>query len=415
MLMLFVCRGEARPQPSTITGPTGERRAAAEAMHDLLKAIAAFKYYLGARDLLVIHNYDNTIRSTMTLHQYAGLAMDGRAGELRSTLLQLKVTVMTFHAAADASDQARAEREFRNVEEGMKILKTLYPPDFLDEAARVPDKYICPMHADVVGVEGESCPKCGMNLEPAGAFSETYIPMPPIQARVRTDIPLEIGARVQALLTLLQSDGTPVRLGDLREMHTKKIHLFIIDSSLTDYHHEHPVATDSAGRYTFTFTPRKPGPYRVWADLVPVLTGRQEYAMTDIPAATPGEPLQDTSVTHAAAVEELTYELYFDDPVLRIGKATRARLRITDSDGSPFTQLEPIMAAFAHLVGFSEDHSTIMHIHPTGIGPQSPGERGGPELEFFLYPTRAGFMRLFAQVQIGGVSKFAPFGIRISP
>jgi len=271
------------------------------------------------------------------------------------------------------------------------------------------------MHADIIGVEGDSCPKCGMNLEPAGAFSETYITMPPIQARIQTDIPLKIGAQVHAFLDLRQSDGTPVRLGDLREMHTKKVHLFIIDSSLTDYHHEHPLQTDSAGRYSFTFTPRKPGSYRVWADLVPVLTGRQEYAMTDILTSTGGEPLQDTPMNFSSTIEGLTYDVQFEDLVLQIGKPTRARLRITQSDGSPFTQLEPIMAAFAHLVGFSTNRTTIMHIHPIGIGPQSATERGGPELEFFIYPMQSGFMRLFAQVQIAGVSKFAPFGIRISP
>ena len=32
-----------------------------------------------------------------------------------------------------------------------------------------------------------------------------------------------------------------------------------------------------------------------------------------------------------------------------------------------------------------------------------------------IIPIQPSFMRLFAQVQIGGVSKFAPFGIRISP
>ena len=41
--------------------------------------------------------------------------------------------------------------------------------------------------------------------------------------------------------------------------------------------------------------------------------------------------------------------------------------------------------------------------------------RGGPELEFQIYALRPGFVRLFAQVQIGGVQKFAPFGIEIVP
>ena len=40
---------------------------------------------------------------------------------------------------------------------------------------------------------------------------------------------------------------------------------------------------------------------------------------------------------------------------------------------------------------------------------------GGPELNLTFYAPQPGFVRLFAQVQISGISKFAPFGIRVSP
>ena len=61
-------------------------------------------------------------------------------------------------------------------------------------------------------------------------------------------------------------------LGDLIEVHTQKIHLLINDASLTDYHHEHPKPTDMPGEYAFAFTPSNPGPYRIWADVVPAST-----------------------------------------------------------------------------------------------------------------------------------------------
>ncbi len=44
-----------------------------------------------------------------------------------------------------------------------------------------------------------------------------------------------------------------------------------------------------------------------------------------------------------------------------------------------------------------------------------PTARGGPELEFQIYPLQPGFVRLFAQVQIDGRSHFAPFGLQILP
>ncbi len=73
------------------------------------------------------------------------------------------------------------------------------------------------------------------------------------------------------------------------------------------------------------------------------------------------------------------------------------------------------MGTFAHLVGFNEDAETVFHMHPIGAPISNENERGGPELDFKIYATKAGFVRLFAQVQIGGRQVFVPFGIRVLP
>jgi hypothetical protein len=97
-----------------------------------------------------------------------------------------------------------------------------------------------------------------------------------------------------------------------------------------------------------------------------------------------------------------------------VGSPVRAKLRVTDLAGRPWKQLEPIMATFAHLVGFNEDGKTVLHIHPKMTKLPLPEDRGGPELELQLYVETPGFYRLFAQVQVGGVSKFAPFGLNVT-
>ena len=55
---------------------------------------------------------------------------------------------------------------------------------------------------------------------------------------------------------------------------------------------------------------------------------------------------------------------------------------------------------FAHLVGFNQDYKTA---------------RVDRNWSFIFYALRPGFVRLFAEVQIEGRSRFAPFDLRIAP
>ena len=100
-----------------------------------------------------------------------------------------------------------------------------------------------------------------------------------VNARVQIDAPLRVGVKINAHLILTNRRGGSITFDQLREVHTRRIHLLIIDGSLTDYHHEHPVPSNVPGRYDFSFTPQKPGAYRVWADVQPVETDIQEFAM----------------------------------------------------------------------------------------------------------------------------------------
>jgi hypothetical protein len=98
-----------------------------------------------------------------------------------------------------------------------------------------------------------------------------------------------------------------------------------------------------------------------------------------------------------------------------VGQTVIGTISVTGADGKPFTELEPVMGAFAHIVGFNEDLKTVLHIHPYGKEPTSAADRAGPAFAFKFYAPAPGFYRLYGQVQIGGVSQFAPFGVTILP
>ena len=110
-----------------------------------------------------------------------------------------------------------------------------------------------------------------------------------------------------------------------------------------------------------------------------------------------------------------TFELKFEEEPPAAGHPHKARMTVTGPDGKPFAKLEPVMGAFAHLVGFSEDRTEIAHIHPLGQEPGTAAERGGPTLEFQTDFATGGYQKLFAQVQIDGRPLFAPFGIDVTP
>ena len=235
-----------------------------------------------------------------------------------------------------------------------------------------------------------------------------------IKTSVRSNSPLEVGKKSEMIITLKDATGAPVNLDQLVEMHTEKIHLLIVDPSLGDYHHIHPRKTETVGDYAFEFQPRRSGEYLFFADLVPVKSNAQEYSISKIEVPGEVKPLekqQQRSVT----VDGYKFELQFEDPNLVQGQSTKATIKVTGPDGKPFDKLEPVMGAYAHLVGFSENRDFVAHIHPQGKEPESKDERGGPELSFYMNITQPGYHLLYSQVQINGKDVFAPFGIEVAP
>ena len=387
----------------------------------LSQVVMQLVQYVKSKDLSAIHNEDVILGAAASeLLAHADAIAANQSGDFKSSLTAFCSEVGALHLVADLNQQARSETELGKVLESFARLKAHFPKEIVAQAQGYLETFTCPMHREVVGKRSDFCPKCGMPLDQLSRVlpSNSGFPSPGqqgVRASVSTSAPLTVGQPVTALLHLQRPTGDPVLLSDLIETHTKKIHLLIVDSSLTDYHHEHPIPTRNPGEYSFSLTPAKPGGYRVWADIRPYPLGLQEYAMTEIPAATTGEPLTNRAVNFKANVDGLSYELIFAQNTIRVGQPVRFRLRITSADGKGFTQLEPLMATFAHLVGFNQDYKTVMHLHPKGAPVLDPTARGGPELEFQICPLQPGFVRLFAQVQIEGRSHFAPFGLQILP
>lgn len=211
------------------------------------------------------------------------------------------------------------------------------------------------------------------------------------------------------------SDGKPVTLEDLKEVHTKKIHLLIIDDSLQDYSHEHPKSTDVPGLYEFAWQPKNPkGNYYVWADLLPLSTDTEEYDRAVLLVGSAKQPAINSETVMRSSIAGYNFNLSFATDPLVVGQMVMGKIYITDSEGKPVTKLEPVLGAFAHIVGFSADLTSVAHIHPIGKEPTKPSDRGGPEVQFHIKPEQAGFMKLFAQFRISGKDLYVPFAVTVA-
>ncbi len=289
------------------------------------------------------------------------------------------------------------------------------------------DIFFCPMHPNVLNlVAGSTCPKCGMPLVPRRIpYSFVYATPPgePSMTMLASGDGTPTAGRMERIkIRLRWKDGTPVTDADLLVVHTQRIHLLVIDPALEDYHHEHPMATGTPGEYEFAFTPRKTSSYRIVADVVPAATGIQEYITADLPGDGAPADQSRTAIRQENRFEVEAGGLRFqmttgesNGTTLRAGQTQALQVMVTEEDGKPTHRLEPVMNAFAHLVGFYDDGRTVVHLHPAGLDVEDPTMRGGPSLEFRFYPPKAGFMRLYCQVSVDGKMVYAPFGVNVSP
>ncbi|HRJ12939.1 MAG TPA: hypothetical protein PKW15_06835, partial [Alphaproteobacteria bacterium] len=238
----------------------------------------------------------------------------------------------------------------------MKLLHALLVTTILTTGAAA---YAAGDHAD----HGSKAPAAPASMSPdtmghSGKKMDAMAVQNTVKLALEPAAALEAGKTTQVTVKLnAVADGKPLTFDDLKEAHTKKLHLLVIDPSLSDYHHIHPVAGKNPGEYVFDFTPLKNDSYRVWADVIPVATGKQEYVQTDMGSPAEEKASINKATSMAATVEGYTFTLALDGEP-KAGAPVMGSVIVT-KDGQPFTQLEPVMGAFAHVVGFTEDYNSV--------------------------------------------------------
>jgi hypothetical protein len=234
----------------------------------------------------------------------------------------------------------------------------------------------------------------------------------PVALTLKTAAAPTAGREVQVTVRMTTANNKPIAPEDLVVMHTRKLHLLIADSSLTDYQHLHPEPTRVPGEWSFTFTPTLGGIYRIFADFTPAATNRSLYANVDLVVA--GEQLSTPELAAAMTPswigqrDAYRLELAPATRQIRAGQATDLKFSVTNTGGGA-VGLEPVMDAYAHLVAFDTARSGFAHLHPMDADPGVAPDSIKPTLSFKITIPAAGRYVIWAQLKINGREKFVPF------
>lgn len=264
----------------------------------------------------------------------------------------------------------------------------------------------------------------GNSIEFCDVHNPQFIPVvavrSPVTLTLSTTAPASAGQEVQGVLTLRTASGKPIAPEDLMIVHDHPLHLMIVDPSLTDYQHVHPRPSGSKGEWSFAFTPRFGGTYRLFADFTPIATARGLYANTDlvvngpVSSARPAEHVAEGR-GGLAVVEKDGYRfgLVMTPLPIRAGQPLDIRFEVVAVNGGP-VPMQPVMGAYAHVVAFDSERSGFAHLHPNQADPLQAPDRFKPALPFKLTIPKAGRYVVWAQVDLGGREVFVPFWFNVT-
>ncbi len=269
-------------------------------------------------------------------------------------------------------------------------------------------------------------PKAGNAIEFCDPLNPQFIPVTaarsPVTMAIATEAPAVAGGAVKVTITLKTGSGKAVAPEDLLVTHTRRLHVLLVDPTLTDYQHVHPDPSREKGEWTFTFTPRAAGTYRVFGDFTPAATGRGLYSSVDLAVAGPGAPVSPrieaaTAIGNGGSRVEragFAHQLTLGQAPARAGQPIDLRFSILRPDGGA-VPLEPVMGAYAHLVAFDEARTGFAHLHPVEVDLLQAPNLTHPVLNFKLTIPRAGRYVVWAQINLAGQETFVPFELNVVP
>jgi hypothetical protein len=210
------------------------------------------------------------------------------------------------------------------------------------------------------------------------------------------------------LIVTEQKIGEPIKQFDI--IHDKIMHLIIVNSEdLSHFAHIHPKLDEKTGIFHIVHTFSKAGKYKMWIDVKP--KGGMQQVLTAFPFNVEGHPVHtpanitsDKKFVKEVSADGQAYQvtLDFHQERLDVGRNIKMTFEISDANGKPIRNLQPLMAAGGHCVIIDADAREFLHVHPAEEIDNVAGWRGGPSISFLANFPKPGLYRAWGQFQHEG-------------
>jgi hypothetical protein len=266
--------------------------------------------------------------------------------------------------------------------------------------------YWCPMHPEVRGKAGDTCPICRMALVPAAAsdYHAYQLDVDIVPAAIRPGK----HARVRFFV---RDPHTAALVRRFEPVHERVFHLFIVSRDLEYFAHVHPVLHPNGALDVDIEVPRA-GAYQLIADFVPFGGGPQLIQKSFVTAGYAGAVAAVPALT-ADVADKIAggSRVALTMPRAIAGREGLITFDVSDrTTGRAVDDLEPYLGATGHLLIASADLEIAAHSHPVA----AISNAGGPTIVFQTLFPRAGIYRMWMQFQRRGEVFTVPFTVSIA-
>lgn len=222
-------------------------------------------------------------------------------------------------------------------------------------------------HSDGTAMDGTSMD--GMNMGAEGGTASGELPAGGLLVSQDgytfdvADRALSTGQPDELSFVIEGPDGNPVEDYDL--LHDRELHLIVVSSDLSGFHHVHPVR-DGEGTWSIDLPALPAGAYRAFADFRPA-GGEQLTLGIDLTA--PGTTAAPAPLRERRSTEVDGYEVTLEGT---LDPDASSEVTLTVRRDGRLVTTEPYLGAAGHLVAIRDGDLAYLHVHPLDEEPNGP-------------------------------------------